>query len=187
MVDHFGILAPVYEWVIGPPDPDEWRELLRLPARGRLLDAGGGTGRVSAQVGALVDSVVISDVSARMLQQARRKGNVTVLQAASEQLPFGDGSFARIMVVDALHHFEDQERAVRELLRVLAPGGRLVIEEPDINRGVVKAVALAERLALMRSRFLSPEDIRALVAGTGVAVQVESDGRFSARIVADRN
>lgn len=42
MIDHFGLLAPLYDRVIGPPDPARLRDLLSLPDRVRLLDAGHG-------------------------------------------------------------------------------------------------------------------------------------------------
>jgi hypothetical protein len=42
---------------------------------------------------------------------------------------------------------------------VLAHGGRMVIEEPDINHFLVKLVALGEKIALMRSRFIAPEQL----------------------------
>ena len=59
MFDHFGLLAPFYERVIPPPDLRRWQELLRLPVAGNLLDAGGGTGRVSAQLRPFVNHLVI--------------------------------------------------------------------------------------------------------------------------------
>ena len=72
MIDHFGILAPFYDRVIPPSDLNR----LRLPTTGRLLDAGGGTGRVSSQLRHLVDEVIISDSSALMLKQAQLKGQL---------------------------------------------------------------------------------------------------------------
>ncbi|OQY37129.1 MAG: hypothetical protein B6243_01300, partial [Anaerolineaceae bacterium 4572_5.2] len=66
-----------------------------------------------------------------------------------ERFPFPDNSFDRALVVDALHHFHNQEQAIAELVRVLKKGGRLVIEEPDIHRFAIKLVALAEKAALM--------------------------------------
>ena len=59
------------------------------------------------------------------------------------------------------------------MLRVLKPGGRLVIEEPDIDTFAVKLVALAEKLALMRSHFLRGEEIKALMDGMPGVVRIE--------------
>jgi ubiquinone/menaquinone biosynthesis C-methylase UbiE len=64
--------------------------------------------------------------------------------------------------VDALHHVIDQRHTAHEMYRVLKPGGRIVIEEPDIRTFGVKLIALGEKLLLMRSHFLSPERIVAL-------------------------
>lgn len=186
MIDHFGFLAPFYDHVIPPPDLNRLRERLRLPAAGRLLDAGGGTGRVSSQLRHLVDEVIISDVSASMLKQAQVKGKLQPAQAHAERLPFPDGSFDRVIVVDALHHFCNQREAVGDLLRVLKPGGRLLIEEPDIHRLIVKFVALGEKVALMRSHFISAEQIRDIVAARGYSVTIERDGQFTAWVTVDK-
>ena len=88
MLDHFGFIAPYYERVFGPPDPARLLSLLRLPAAGRLLDAGGGTGRVSSQLIPYVDELVVSDVSEKMLLQASQKGHCQPTAAHVELLPF---------------------------------------------------------------------------------------------------
>jgi ubiquinone/menaquinone biosynthesis C-methylase UbiE len=186
MFDHFDWLAPLYDRVFGPPDAARWQALLRLPSAGRLLDAGGGTGRVSAQLRPLVDGLILSDLSRQMLKQAQGKGGLRPLQAKVETLPFPEASFERVMVVDALHHFGRQPAAIRELLRVLKPGGRLVIEEPDITTRAVKLVAWAEKLMLMGSHFHSPAEIEAMIAAHGVPARIEHDGRWAAWIVADK-
>jgi len=186
MLDHFGFLAPIYDRVIGPPDPTRLRELLRLPVEGRLLDAGGGTGRVSSQLRPLVDELFINDLSGKMLLQAQEKGMCCPTVVHVEKLPYADNSFERLLVVDALHHFCDQREAIVELVRVLKPGGRLVIEEPDLNRFAVKLIAVAEKVALMRSHFYYPNEIRDMVAAQGIPAFVETDGRFAAWIIADK-
>lgn len=186
MLDHFGFLAPFYDRLIPPSDPAHLRERLRLPAAGRLLDAGGGTGRASAQLSGLVDEIVVSDLSRRMLSQVGAKDGLRPVQGHAERLPFPDASFERVLVVDALHHFCDQREAIGDLVRVLKPGGRLVIEEPDLNRFVVKLVALAEKAALMHSRFYYPAQIRDMALALGVSARVEADGQFAAWVVVDK-
>jgi ubiquinone/menaquinone biosynthesis C-methylase UbiE len=186
MLDHFGFIAPYYERVIGPPDPARLVSLLELPVNGNLLDAGGGTGRVSSQLLPYVDELVVSDVSAKMLQQASQKGHCRPTAAHVEYLPFPDESFDRVLVVDALHHFCNQRESIAELVRVLKPGGRLLIEEPDLRRFAVKMVAVAEKVALMQSHFYYPREIKGMVAAHGLSTQIITDGGFAAWIVADK-
>jgi ubiquinone/menaquinone biosynthesis C-methylase UbiE len=186
MRDHFDLAARFYERLIPPPDPTELIALLRLPIAGRLLDAGGGTGRVAGALQPFVTRVVVSDLSLGMLRQARLKHGLLPLRAHAERLPFPDASFERIVVVDALHHFCSQEDSIADLLRVLRSGGRLVIEEPDVTRLAVKFVALAEKLALMRSRFLTPRRIAEIAARLGSVAEIHRGSRFRAWIVVER-
>jgi demethylmenaquinone methyltransferase/2-methoxy-6-polyprenyl-1,4-benzoquinol methylase len=108
------------------------------------------------------------------------------VQSTVEQLPFPNASFDRVFAVDALHHFSDHRAAIGELLRVLRPGGRMVIEEPDIKRLPVKLIALLEKLALMNSRFLTAEQIHALVASQGVQPQIGCMSDYATCIVVDK-
>ena len=186
MFDHFNLLAPFYERVIPPPDSGRLKNILDLPISGRLLDAGGGTGRVSSSLRPYVDELILTDVSLGMLQQAKQKKLFTISLAHAESLPFPAELFDRVLVVDALHHFCDQEIAIAELLRVLKTGGRMVIEEPDLNRFRVKMIAVAEKVALMRSHFYAPEKISEFVVGQGYSPRIERDDQITAWIVVDK-
>ncbi len=181
----FDWIAPLYDVVIHSPNAERLEELLALPVDGWMLDAGGGTGRVSAELRPLVGQLVVSDLSHAMLRQAYEKCTRCPARSRVERLPFATDSFERVLVVDALHHFGDQRLAVGELLRVLQPGGRLIIEEPDVRRFLVKLVALGERLALMESRFLPPDQIRELVRAQGFDARIEQEGHI-AWIVVDK-
>ncbi len=187
MLHHFDIIAPFYDRVIHKLDLKRLIKLLKLPAKGRMLDAGGGTGRVSSRLRTMIDEVVVCDVSLPMLKQAKNKGRLWAAQSHIEQLPFPNESFERIVVVDALHHFCNQRQSIQELLRVLKFGGRLVIEEPNIDKFIVKWVALAEKLFLMRSHFCSSNEIVAMIKEQEFNAYVESDDRFIFWVVVEKN
>ena len=108
--------------------------------------------------------------------------------AHAERLPFPADSFDRILMVDAFHHVCDQLQTAAELMRVLAPGGRLVVEEPDIGRFAVKLVALAEKLALMRSHFVRPAVIKEMFEARGGRVSIHRvpDDRLNVWLVAEK-
>jgi demethylmenaquinone methyltransferase/2-methoxy-6-polyprenyl-1,4-benzoquinol methylase len=183
--DHFDFLAPLYDTVIRPADPQDLWNHAALPTDGALLDAGGGTGRVAQSMLGKAQPVVVADLSYKMLAEARRKGGLQPVCSQIEKLPFGDETFARIIMVDALHHVLDQQQTVNELWRVLQPGGRLVIEEPDIRTFAVKLIALGEKLALMRSHFLAPRQIAALFHFSNARVQVQAKNH-AAWVIAEK-
>lgn len=139
--------------------------LLDLPARGTLLDIGGGTGRLSQYFSGTVDRVIVADESGGMLRQAQLKGSLILLRGRAERLPICDGSVERVVMIDALHHLEDQSLAVAEIARVLRPAGRVLIEEPDIDHFMIKLIALVEKALGMRSHFLRGEQILKLFQG----------------------
>jgi demethylmenaquinone methyltransferase/2-methoxy-6-polyprenyl-1,4-benzoquinol methylase len=175
--DHFDILAPLYDRLIRIPENDQLARVVGLPIAGRMLDAGGGTGRIAQQLVDRVGMMVISDISVNMLRQAHQKdGLCCAVGSETEKIPFADASFERVIVVDAYHHLLDQAQSLREFWRVLAPGGRLVIEEPDIRRFGVKLLALAEKLALFRSHFECAEKIAATLETFGAKTDVQRDG-----------
>jgi demethylmenaquinone methyltransferase/2-methoxy-6-polyprenyl-1,4-benzoquinol methylase len=158
--DHFDFIAPVFSRV-GYSSLETMLYQAGLPTPGRVLDAGGGAGRVANAIRAYAGQVIIADPSLGMLRQADR-AQLGIACSTSESLPFPDATFERVIMVDALHHVIDQRHTAREMYRVLKPGGRIVIEEPDIRTFGVKIIAIAEKLLLMRSHFLSPEQVVAL-------------------------
>jgi ubiquinone/menaquinone biosynthesis C-methylase UbiE len=171
--NHFDFLAPYYDRFLKPGDPGMFTRLLELPATGLLLDAAGGTGGKSHRLIGLVSGIVIADTSMGMLNQAGNKDGLMTVCSATEKLPFKNGLFEKIIMVDALHHVYDYRITLNELWRVLRPGGRIVIQEPDIRTFPVKVMALIEKLALMRSHFISPQNIAAAFDLPGAVVNIE--------------
>jgi len=183
-LDHFAFAAPVYERFFQTASDEQVLTFLALPTPGLLLDVGGGTGRISGPLAALTGGVVVVDVSASMLRYSIRKGLHPLLGAA-ERLPMAAESVERLLAVDSFHHFRNQKRAAAEFMRLLKPGGRLVIEEPNIRSFPVKLIALGETLALMRSKFYPVEQIAAMFQAHGGVTQVH-ENKHIAWVVVDK-
>jgi demethylmenaquinone methyltransferase/2-methoxy-6-polyprenyl-1,4-benzoquinol methylase len=184
-VNHFDIVSRFYDRVLRYRGEEKLLDLLQARPSERILDIGGGTGRVS-QIFGCDYVVIVCDLSWGMLRQARRKGIITC-RGLAEYLPFADGSFDRALMVDAFHHFRDQHAAAQEALRVLRPGGRLVIEEPNVRHWAVRLIALGEKLLFMRSHFYSIADLVCVFERAGakiVAIDDKSDGNV--RLAAEK-
>lgn len=105
----------------------------------RVLDLAGGTGDLAAKFARIVGDtgeVVLSDINASMLANGKRRlidmglgGNVQFVQANAECLPFVDNHFDIITIAFGLRNVTDKEAALRSMLRVLKPGGRLLVLE----------------------------------------------------------
>jgi len=156
--DHFNLISPIYDLIFGRRKDHTMVRLADLNPDQTLLDVGGGTGRVSVLFSEISQRLVILDSSYNMLFEAKNKGLKTV-NSHSERMPFEEGVFDRIILVDALHHVADQYGTLKEMWRLLAPNGKMIIEEPDINHFLVKLIALGEKFLLMRSNFLAPKKI----------------------------
>ena len=160
--DHFGSIAPLYDLLSKFSSLDNLIEIAGFPTSGWLLDVGGGTGRVSSALPMPSERTIVADPSIGMLRIAVGKPGLNTAAAFSENLPFPNDCFQRVIMVDTLHHVVDQAHTSVELMRVLAPGGRLVIEEPDFRTFGVKLIAVVEKMLMMRSRFYSPREIASL-------------------------
>lgn len=105
----------------------------------QILDVAGGTGdltaRFSREVGP-TGKVVLSDINSSMLGTGRDRlldegvcGNVEFVLADAEALPFRDNSFDCVTIAFGLRNVTHKERALASMLRVLKPGGRLLVLE----------------------------------------------------------
>ena len=104
-----------------------------------VLDIAGGTGDLAARFADIVGpegAVVLADINESMLKVGRDKlldsghlGNLEFVQADAQYLPFPDDSFDCITIAFGLRNVTDKDRALRSMLRVLKPGGRLLVLE----------------------------------------------------------
>ncbi len=111
-----------------------FRERLLAGASGDVLEIGGGTGANLPCYGPAVGSLTITEPHAPMLRRLERRAgkqrpSARILRAPAEDLPFNDHSFDVAVSTLVLCGVDDQPRALRELRRVLRPGGRLLFIE----------------------------------------------------------
>jgi len=109
------------------PDPREIAfDAVAEIAPKRVIEVGGGPGELAARIGSeLGCEVVMLDISPRMVELARERG-VDARVGDVQSLPFPDGAFDCALAAWMLFHVADLDAGLRELARVLRPGGRLV-------------------------------------------------------------
>lgn len=141
------------------------------------LDAATGTGPFAIALAPLVREVVGIDSVPEMLDEARRAAgdlpNVRFVEASVYELPMADASVDIASIVRTVHHLDRASDALRELARVLVPGGRLVVIDQLVSEDERDA-ELYERIERMRDpahvRTLSDSAMRALIEGAGLHV-----------------
>ena len=131
--------APYYEWMGGIMSLGSEHYYRRLALRRggvapgmKLLDVATGTGllaRAALRVVGQSGAVIGVDPSRGMLEQSRRAAMVRLVQGRAEALPFENARFDALTMGYALRHVADLGVTFREFLRVLKPGGRVVILE----------------------------------------------------------
>jgi demethylmenaquinone methyltransferase/2-methoxy-6-polyprenyl-1,4-benzoquinol methylase len=138
----FDRIAPVYDVMNRTMTAGLDRRWRRLTAEAvvrpgdRVLDACCGTGDLAVAAARAGGNVTGLDFSERMLERARRKApGLEWVRGDVLALPFGDAAFDAATVGFGVRNVEDLDRALRELRRVLRPGGRLGILEITRPRG----------------------------------------------------
>lgn len=139
-----------------------------------LLDVGCGTGAASRAASAVADLVVGVDLAPEMIRRATELAtsveNVRFLVADSEQLPFGDGAFTAVLCSNSFHHYPDPLRAVREMGRVLATGGRLVIGDACADLRTARiADAVLRRIEPGHVRLYGSSELGSFLQRAGIS------------------
>jgi ubiquinone/menaquinone biosynthesis C-methylase UbiE len=177
---HFGDRAPEWPDHYGDLDPSDLgaqnlvsrrRFALRMleaatPPGSRVLDVGCGTGEIAAQVTALGYEVWGLDIAEPMIREARERFKSTRLCIGdAEHMPFPDRTFEAVVSLGVFEYLATDEHALREIRRVLRPGGTVVVSTPSatsplhhLDRGLA-ALGPLNRL-LMGCRPADAPDVR---------------------------
>lgn len=189
---HWDRRAPNFDEDFGhsirtPAERAAWDRILDLvlAGRGRLdaLDAGCGTGFLSFELTARGHHVIGVDFAPAMIAEARKKAaargvSIRFEEADAERLPFPPGSFDLVISRHVLWTLPHPEAAIDEWIRVLRPGGRLVVVDSQVDPGAAppaaenarmsqEYAAIGDQLPFLGGR--SRDEIETLLSAHGLA------------------
>jgi ubiquinone/menaquinone biosynthesis C-methylase UbiE len=148
---------------------------LALTEKDVLLDVGCGTGAAVRDAAPTVTRAVGFDLSPGMIAQAKERAaeldNVEFRTGdVSGRLPFADAAFTALVCTTAFHHFPRPTDTIKEMARVLAPSGRLVIADANRRHAAVFALDLVLRVAQpSHAGFRSPRQLMHDLCAAGFA------------------
>jgi ubiquinone/menaquinone biosynthesis C-methylase UbiE len=159
------------------------RAAVRAAAGRPILDMPVGTAYFTAAVAAAHPGIVVGvDIAEGMVREARRLAsrrslsNLVCVQANAHALPFEDGAFGAILCTNGLQVIPGLRGAVRELARVLAPGGSLFVSVVGLPLGSVLPDSLGSRMPTV---FAARSKIAEEMEGAGLTVTSTSKRRLS--------
>jgi SAM-dependent methyltransferase len=160
-VDHPGF-SRLFEWLassrVGRSTFDGLRRRTAGEAEGRVLEVGAGAGHNFAFYDSTrVASVEAVEPDATMLDYARRRAMsapvpITLTQAPAESLPFPDASFDTAVVTMVFCSVGNPQQGLREIMRVLKPGGRLLMAE-HVRSGVAALAGVQTAMVPLTTTF----------------------------------
>jgi ubiquinone/menaquinone biosynthesis C-methylase UbiE len=156
------------------------RQAARLGKHSRALDVACGPGIVVEALARDAGAVVGCDITPEMLAKAEQRSasaalsNVRFVPGRAESLPFEDAEFDVVVSRSALHHFLDPAATIREMARVLKPGGRMVTVDVMASEDTAEA-ALHNALEILRDpshvRMLPRSELQKHLENAGLRVE----------------
>ncbi len=192
VTEQFGSTAAAYLTSAVHAQGVDLQELAQIAAaipQARVLDLGCGGGHASFAVAPVVEKVIAYDLSAEMLDvvasAARERGldNLAVRQGSADRLAFPDASFDLVCTRFSVHHWRNVPQALREILRVLKPGGRFIVIDTAAPADVL-ADTYVQAIELLRDtshvRNISLNSWRKLLRQAGF--EIASDKTWKLRL-----
>lgn len=152
-----------------------------VPQWSSVLECAAGTGEYALAAAERAGSVTCTDLSQAMLDRAERKArrrgltNISFAVRNLIDLPEGDGMYDVVIAANVLHLLERPERALSELWRVTAPGGRLIL--PTFLQGETTpfgrlSIALCQRMGFRYQRRFTLTSYRNFLRDRGLPARV---------------
>jgi ubiquinone/menaquinone biosynthesis C-methylase UbiE len=169
---NFNRHAAIYDAAFGRASERFYRMLLEqveLTPGAAVLDAACGTGEVLRRMAYIcpVDGYGI-DMSENMVAMAKRKcPNMDIRLSRCENTPFADNTFDIITVCMAYHHFSEKAGFAKEAARIIKPGGRLYIADPNYPRAIRKFINAFFKALRVAGTFHTPEEMYGQFAECG--------------------
>lgn len=134
----------------------------------KILDVGCGMGALMREMGSFGEVSGI-DASPDAIAFCRDRGLENVVQGDAAQLPYEEGTFDVVVILDVLEHIKDDSRGAREVARVLKPGGLAIIAVPAFMFlwGVTDEVS-------HHYRRYTRKEVKSLIHATGLRVEKSS-------------
>jgi SAM-dependent methyltransferase len=176
-------------------ESEEIPRRLRLNVGSRALEVGCGSGRYALQVAAStgcritgVDINAAGVANAHHLAAGQNLSKQAEFQVmdASQALPFGGGAFDAVFSNDVLCHIPGRLGLLREIFRVLKPGGRLLFSDALVIGGVISHEELAKRSSIGYYLFSPPGENERLLREAGFGRVEANDTTASAAEIAER-
>lgn len=163
--------------VLGRPIPEMVQRVAEaVHGRDRVLEVAAGTGLVTAGIAPVVGALVATDYAPAMVEQlgarTRSLRNVSARVLDLYELDTTDGAYDAVVAANVLHLVPDLDRALDALVRVLRPGGRLVVptylhDATALSRAVSAAMGLA---GFPGHRRFTLDGLTAAVSGRGLQI-----------------
>ena len=154
----------------------EMRDITRrlIPAGAKVLDCGAGTGELSLAASDNADSVLCTDLSKNMLKQAQRKAralgadNIEFAARNIFDLQDPDGTYDVVIAGNVLHLLTNPQGAVKEMYRVLKPGGRLLLPTFTNKNSARLLIRIYKKLGFDPAANYSPSEYKKMLEDCGL-------------------
>lgn len=187
-MNFFDITAPFYERLHfgGQKTFLALSKIGHFEKNDRVLDLGGGVGRIAKFLVGQTKEITVVDISSRMIKYCQRHQGLICLLASAENLAFPENYFDKIIIIDAFHHFQNQEKACQKIRRVLKPKGKVILEEFYFGRFFTSLAEKFEKLIGAKSKLHSPDSLAGLFQKQQFKTQLVNENKMVYYLIGEK-